>query len=404
MLKQLAKGSAIVGASMLVAMFFEYVYLIFLAHHLDAGQFGILNISLSVLSILTTLLTYGVALSLAKFISEDTEAGRVKKHVYNTVAFVIVLSIMASALLMLLSRAMANDLSLPLTIVALVLPIYVLAILSNSIFQGLGRMTEFGITTIILAGTKLLFAVTLVYMAYGLLGALGSFLFASLAAILFIASRLKKYIVLSKPDFGLIRKIVDYSFKVSIIVIIFYIILKSDTILLKYLSIPNQLIGFYMGSALISRAVFYLSQAVAISLLPLLSSKKLKPHTLKKPALLLAVLMLAAIAFSTIFKEQIVSLLFPEAFASVSYMLPLMLMAMSTLGMSYIAVTIPIGMGRPDLGVRTSVLGLAVYLVSFFMLVPKHGIVGSAVSIFLGALAILVSTALLLRTTGPSAG
>jgi len=75
---------------------------------------------------------------------------------------------------------------------------------------------------------------------------------------------------------------------------------------------------------------------------------------------------------------------------------------MSTLGISYIVVTIPIGIGRPDVGVKTSSLGLLIYLVSFFTLTPRYGIVGSALSIFFGALAILVSTTLILKTSGPS--
>lgn len=401
MLKQILRGSVYVGGSTLGALFLEYLYQLFMAHYLSPDDFGLLGVSLAVLGILTIVLTYGVGFSLAKFISEDVEINRVRDYIFNGVLLELIIVVSVSVLLFIVSLFLlpflgVPDLLIPLTLVSVILPFYVFSALSGNLFQGLQRMFDLSVTMLLNALVKVAVSVLLVYLAFGLFGALAGFFAGSLVAIFYLLIRLNTYISFRSVDFSLIQRLVFFSFHVSIAVIIFNILLRSDSILLKFLGVPNTVIGLYLGSALVSRVAYYVCFAVSLVVLPAVSSSQEKLR-LRPLFFSLFVLLLLGNLFTVLFSKHIIALLFPDSFVSASFVLPFLVFGMSVLGVGSILLSVVFGLGFPKLGTINSLFGLLVYLISFFVLVPSFGIIGSAVSLIFGSLALSVPTALLLR-------
>ena len=70
-LERIVKGSTVILIASVIVAMLEYAYQVSMAHFLSPSIFGILSVFLSSFWIVSTILTSGVGISMAKFIAED---------------------------------------------------------------------------------------------------------------------------------------------------------------------------------------------------------------------------------------------------------------------------------------------------------------------------------------------
>ena len=79
-LERIVKGSTVILIASVIVAMLEYAYQVSMAHFLSPSIFGILSVSLSSFWIVSTILTSGVGISMAKFIAEDANDERVSSY------------------------------------------------------------------------------------------------------------------------------------------------------------------------------------------------------------------------------------------------------------------------------------------------------------------------------------
>jgi len=398
-LKKIVKGSAVIAAGTTVAAGIEYVYYVSMARMLGAGQFGLLSTALAVMWILVTLLTYSVGLSLAKFISEDDNLKKIRALTFNGVMLAYCATLAASLTLLVfavlvLPSTHASDLALPLVLVAAVLPFFALSTVAVTIFQGLNRMGDYSALTVMHSTIKVASAVALVYAGYGMAGALGAYAVGAAAATIYAFLKLRKFLdARQKLKADLVKKIAFFSAPVAAVTIVIHVLMKSDVIFLKYFGLPNELIGYYTGASLVARFAYFASTSVAIAALPLLSRRKgLRWAELKKPAGLVLAALAAGNLIVAAAPAQIITLFFPADYASVSWVLPPLTLAMSLLALGYIGSTALIARGRPKKTLKPIFAGLIVYVALISALAPRVGLHATYISMIAANLVYLALT------------
>jgi len=391
-LGRIVKGSAVILIATVISAISEYAYQVSMAHFLSPSIFGILSVSLSVFWIATVILTSGVKISMAKFIAEDTNDERVASYLLNGVltqlilaaAFIIILLLVS---LFVLPATKYSDLAMPLALVSLILIPYLFFDISGATLQGLERMKELGSIMSLERSVKLIAAILLVFLGYELLGALFAIFFSSFIAALFGFLMLRRYIFTSRfePNKEIMKKILLFSIPTAMITIFFTVLLRSDVILLKFLlpqATANIEVGYYTGSAVLARLIFYFSSAVPIALLPVVSSMHEKKGFALENAKKFIPLIVAIFAIINLlyvfFGYDLVEIFFPSAYLKSAYVLPYLAFGISILSIDNIIAAILIGMGKPKVVVEALGVGLAVYLGLVFMLVPEYGIIGTA--------------------------
>jgi O-antigen/teichoic acid export membrane protein len=226
-------------------------------------------------------------------------------------------------------------------------------------------------------GIKLIAAILLVFLGYELLGALFAIFFSSLIAASFGFWLLRRCVFRgrSDPDKEVMKKILFFSIPTAMITIFFTVLLRSDVILLKFLlplDTANIEVGYYTGSALLARLIFYFSGAVPVVLLPVVSSvheeRGFELRDAKKiiPLIIIVFAIINLLYFS--FGYDLVKMFFPPAYLKSAYVLPYLALGISILSIDNIIATMLIGMGKPKAVVEALGVGLAVYLGLVFLL------------------------------------
>jgi len=239
--------------------------------------------------------------------------------------------------------------------------------------------------------TKVAAAVFLVYLGYGLTGALGAFIIGSSLSVLYSLARIRSYLKKFSINPELMKKLVVFSISTTTIILVFHILLRADVIALKIFSVPNDTIGIYTGSALIARFIYYFTISIATALLPVVSSsKKLDMKKIKKSFIVLILLFIIGNIIIYKFSDFVISLFFPAGFLELSNLLPILAISTSMLSLSYMLVTILIGIGKPKESLKPLFVGTTVYLASSAILIPSSGVLGMAYVMLLSAFVTLI--------------
>ena len=391
MLKKLAKGSVIAGVGVVGGSIIEYAYYIMMAKMLGPTPFGLLSTSLSIMFIMLTLITSGVGLSLAKFISEKEGQHKIKALIYNGLAVSFIATCVISAALFLTAKTIlpktgAGDLSTPLVLFSAVMPFLALSSVSITALQGLNRMPSYSATIILNALAKLAAALYAVGLGYGLYGAIGAYAAGALVSAAYGFYLLRKHLSLRQHlDTKLIKRIILFSLPIAVLTIFVHALLKSDVVFLKFLGISNEEIGYYTAPALIARAVYFAASSIAVAALPILSAEgKLKWGRIRKP---LALILLAFAGGNTIIlvlHNQIIRLFFTSEYWVVSALLPPLSFAASLLALAYLASTALIAQGKPQKMLAPLFFGFIVYAVMMTLLTPKIGLHATYASMMAG--------------------
>jgi len=399
MLKQLAKGSLVLGLATAASMVIEYGYQLLMARSLSIGDFGLLNTSLSVYWILATAITYGVGLALPKYISENRDLLETRRLIANGLFLEFALAVGVSATLLVfaqlvLPHTLAADLSAPLTIVALILPLCTLMLTSSHILQGLEWINSMAATFLSNSSIKLVSAAVLVNAGFGLAGALGALLVGGVFTLAWILWVIRDYLRFCRPDVSSMKKIALFSANTTAFAVGFHFLFKSDVVLLKAAGFPNEAVGLYTAVALVARIAYVIGLlSFSVVLLPVVSRNNgITRSQMSNFGLLILSVYFTANLAAYFGSELILKLFFPPAFSAVSHLLPPFVAAMSLLGLSYISATALVAVGKPEKTLKPIAAGILVYLATFAVTARPLQLKAPIVAVLIAAATTLVLT------------
>lgn len=278
LLVERVKSDDMVRHGLLMAAFgfalglFNYLYQLAMARMLQPDDYGIL-MSLTSLFLIVSIFALAIRTAMAKFISKYHAENNMKAagnlwrlYLKRT----LLLGVVAFIVTALLSPAISGFLRIgnfwyPLTLFSALILAFALPV-NYGTLNGLHRFVPLGWTTTLWALLKLVFAIVLIKLGFGLYGGLVPFLLAFIIVFAITLSLLKDL-----RD-GNAKKVEIVGFRsylgLSFIAILAYTVLTNiDVVLVKHFLSPEQA-GNYAALAALGRAALFAPMGIALAMFP----------------------------------------------------------------------------------------------------------------------------------------
>jgi O-antigen/teichoic acid export membrane protein len=375
-------------------MALNYVFHFLMTRFLSPALYGELAFIIGILTILlvpTGSIQTLMAREIAKLDNKnkkDIIVGLIKKFSKTILFASLVLSIMlffSSYLIVFIFKD--SQLLLPIQIVSFGIPFCFLAVLVKAYYQGREKIFKLSIILISDPIIKLILAIALVSLGFGLFGATfslwASSLFISLLIIPIILKKVKpfKYSINLGNSFILILS-------ASILMMIFFYL---DLFFVRYY-LGSEQSGYYNVASITSKVLYYAVGGITMVFLPKSSKlsiskdrKKLK-ELIGKSILLLLPLFLIFI----LFPKRIISLFYTEKYLVALDSFIVLSLGMFALGISHIFVNLFWSQRMEKIPL---VISSIVVLFDFLLLnylVPKYGLLGASISTSISSLLFLL--------------
>lgn len=282
------KSTAILFLSSQVGNVANYLYQFFMGRSLSPSDYGALNALLSVFMVTAvpagTILTVTARhVSQYKAENDDNKIADLLQWAWKHMLPIAALCVLAFASLSpMLSRFLQIPSKTPILIIGALLALSLLAPLNLGALQGLQAFGQLGMNIGLGGLLRLTFGVLLVFMGFGLNGALFATLLAVLTVLAVSFLPLKRFFSSSteRPQRARGGEILYGSLPVMFGYLCFMVLTNADLILVKHYFSPAEA-GEYAAAAVLGRIVLFLPGAITIAIFPIVSEL----HTLNQDPL-----------------------------------------------------------------------------------------------------------------------
>ncbi len=365
----------------------NYSYNIAMGWLLLPDQYGILGVAISLLSILSLFVASAFPFTVAKFLSEDNE-NSVKNRVFkSSLAGNLIIALLISFIFYALYEF--GIIHLGGTYRPFVLLIMLGLVFSSiggvysSALQGMFRFKKFGFVGIISTLAKLIFAILLVSLGFGAMGAFSGIIASTIAGLLLavIFSSDFKY---WKTEGWADKKI--YSFALPIFFGTFFmtLLMNLDILGVKFLSenvFSDKLTGYYRSALILAELPVFAVGALMGAMFPYISKYSSTNNNYSNKTLKYAVLIICPISIALFaIPSSMMALVFPPSYAAAADALGMLALGMGL----FVVITVLSGifqaMHQPRVPAIILMLSIVADIIALVFLVPQYGIFGAAAS------------------------
>lgn len=197
----------------------------------------------------------------------------------------------------------------------------------KAVLQGASKFKEVSWAGIINSGSKLIFAVLLVWLGWRSLGAISGLLLAQGLALFYVYLKTKSDFSLDVPMKDKIFEVIKKEYKYAMLIffatgaIIF--LYTADVLMVKHWFSPEEA-GLYSGIATIARIIFFATGSVSAVLLSAVKIKNTAQENrqiLKKGLILIFLIAGGSLLIFSIFSEFIINLLIGSRYVVLAHLL-----------------------------------------------------------------------------------
>lgn len=202
------------------------------------------------------------------------------------------------------------------------------------------------------------------------------------AGIIYIVRYLQIRKIKPRFDFGYQKKSFSFGLKSFLSNLITYLNYRVDTVLIK-LFLGIQSVGIYGLAVSLAEQVWIVSSTVSTILFPKIS--KLEDEEARKDITiktfkLVTLVTLAEVVFLVLIGDFIIPRIYSEAYAGAVAPFKYLLIGIFTLSSGRVLANDLAGRGKPELNTYGNIVSLLINLVFNFLLIPRYGISGAAIS------------------------
>lgn len=328
-------GSGIVSAV-------NFGYNVVMARYLGPADFGQVS-AIATLLMIASALTISFQLVCAKFVARNTTSWA-KSHVYTSLLKrAWIGGLIFGSALFLFRKPLASVLRLPSGTLVILLAVAVAFSIPMGVkrggLQGLCSFRRLTGNFILEAGVKFLVAVAIIYMGFGLTGAVSAIAASVVAAYLFMRVRFT-----ADPD-TTDGVCIPASFHEGVQAIVFsvgqVIINNIDILLVKIFFDPKQA-GLYAAVALVGRLLYFASWQVVSAMFPISASAKpgeRARNVLATPMLMVSLMTAAFVGILWLAPKFIIGVVFGDQFFQASSLFGLYAAATGLYALSVVLMT-----------------------------------------------------------------
>lgn len=371
----------------IIGALLNYVYNIAMGWLLSPDQYGILGVTISFLSILSLFVGAAFPLTVAKFLSEDNEDD-IKHRVFKSslvgnLGIALLISSFFYALYTF--RIIRLDSAYRPFVLLIILSMVLSSIggVYNSALQGMFRFKKYGLIGIAMAAAKLIFAVLLVLLG---LGAIGAFLGLIAAAIigLLLAVAFTADFKYWKTGGWADKKIYSFALPMFFGTFFMTLIMNIDLLGVKFLSenvLSDTLTGYYRSALILAELPVFVVGALMGAMFPYISKYSSTINDYSNKTLKYTVLMIFPVSITLfVIPSSMIALVFPPSYAAAANALGILALGMGFFVIITALVGIFQAMHRPKVPPIILMFSVVIDVVALLFLVPEYGILGAAAS------------------------
>jgi len=397
-LTSVAKGATIIFGGMIAGTLLGMVNQIILGRYLGPENYGLFNLSMSVVMIAATLSVFGFFGSLSRFIPYHLEKN--EKNIIRSVIdfgsfFSFALGITFAIVVYLLADRVAvgifHDPRLEpvLKIFAVVIPLSSLQQVVRGIVRGFKAVKYdailFNIGTRIVTISVFLLSMFFVHRLYGAIIAFISGVVITTAIAIWII-RIKIF-----PDYRqygrvpIARNLLSFSWPLALTGFTFLFVSKTDKVLLGYF-MSSKDVGIYTPALMIANLLIFVSTAFKYIFLPTVSEyfskndlRGLEP-LFKSTSKWNFLIVLPIFLFILIFPKEILTILYGSNYTGGYLALIILSLGIAANDFAGTSATILVAGGHTRLNLACEIIAGLTNVVLNIVLIPIYGIVGAAIA------------------------
>ncbi len=341
-------SSTLLFVASLISNLTAYFYQFAMSRLMNENDFGTLNSLLSLFA-LVTVPTGVIGLVVTRYISQfqtQNQPSKLKLFIINSFRNLFFFGALLGFLLLIVQQAIQNFFHLENSKLILILAIMTLTAFVSpigiSLLQGLQLFYRFGAFLISTGLIRLITGIILVYLHWGIEGALVANIVSFAGGILLLYSPLKKILSVKKTQTieKHTREILTFSIPVTLVFIGTTCFVHLDLILVKHF-LPD-LAGQYAAAAILGRSIFYFPGALAMTMYPMITEFSiLKRNTfpiLKRCLFMTLILSSVGLATFIMFPDFLIHMLFGSQYPYAKELLPFYSTAMLPLALSSVLI------------------------------------------------------------------
>jgi O-antigen/teichoic acid export membrane protein len=390
----------------LVGGILGYVFQILIGRMLSTSEYGLFSAIMALFAVLSAPLGT-LLLVIARRVSEYNarhDAGSVRHFYFSVTTASGALGVVIMSAILLLSVQLKAYLRSPS-----IVPVYLLALLLFSSFfpiinegflQGLQRFKWLSASGMLRIVLRIMFAFLLVWLGWGVSGALSGTIVATLIGCAITYLPLHRVFVAARgKPFETTHLTLGPSIPVLVANSAFAVMTQLDMVLVNYY-FPAHEASLYAAASVLGKAVMYLAGAIAMALFPMVAENQARDrsssHLLVQAVTLAAALSLVGALIYLVLGERIVALFFGEDYRGAGHILRLFGFAILPMSLVTVAEYFLIAKGR----VLFAYLLLLSAPVQILLIYQFHGSLHSVVAVVggTGAAVAIIGYSLLWRT------
>ena len=267
--REIARYSYIMVIALVIASVFNYLYQVVMGILLPKHEFGILGVALSIFYIGSVLTQNTFSWSGTRRIASSSHMEEVSKVFRTTIAGNFALAFIASMLILYYSHKSETYL-VPNALIAITLVLSAFMTSYASLLRAMKKFRQLASANVMSAFLKLFFAVVLVVLGMGAIGAVAGLLISIAVVSVYLAYYAAK--IKLPQSRGFVRDMITETFYVSIIFLGISFMVNSSIIFMRWFSGSDDLAGDYNAALTIARAPFFITSALITVLFPYISS------------------------------------------------------------------------------------------------------------------------------------
>ena len=307
--KGLLKGSLVLLVMFNLFNLINFIFQLTMARMLTIGEYGTLATIFSLIYVMA-IFSESIQTVVAKFSSVEDEKEKIKNVLKRALRRAGKSGVLFLIAYLLISIGLSYLLEIDYALLALngliVLAAFVMPVM-RGVLQGKEKFVHLGANMIVEALVKIIFAVILVLIGWGVYGAIGASIVGSAVAFVVSVYFLKE-IVNAKEKDAKITNYKGFSLPVLYIVAIIFIFFSLDIIIARIVFEEN-FAGMYAVASTLGKIIFLGVQPISKAMFPIVSSSKKKVSGLLRNSIfMISILILLALFVFYFFPDLIIML------------------------------------------------------------------------------------------------
>ncbi len=400
-MSSIAKSAILVSISEIMFNLSGFVIHGFLGRILGPADYGRYSLVITLTTMIIILIGNGIPTAMAKYLSECFETDKpLARSIKKQAIFLQIIVIgTITAVFFLLSPIIAgllNDETLtPLfRLSTLIIPAFAAASFYFSYYTGLHKFNLQAVLKIIRSFVRVGFVVGLAYF-FGVKGSIWGYVIAP--TIVFLAALTIDKIKISKEfDFYKSdkkpqknfdwKKLINYAWQIVVFFLAYELLISIDLYMVKALLQNDYLTGIYNAALTVGRIPYYIFYAMTIFLLPMISKSTARDNRTETKKILaqslrvIFLLLLPMVILLSIFAGQSLEFLYGKKYAGGASAMSVLVFGVGFLTLFYVMSFAMNGAGKTKISMLIAMIGFVINGILNYILIPLHGIFGSAVA------------------------